>query len=217
MKDYVVLLHGIGRGSFVMHKLQKHLQALNYDVYSDNYASTDHPIEQLAEHVFERVLQQCHDQNRRIHFVGYSMGGLITRVIIEQFQPENLGRVVMIAPPNQGSEVADFLKEYKIYQKRFGPAGQQLGTGYESIIHKLGPITFELGVIAGNKTVDPWFSWFLLPGENDGKVTVESTKLEGMTDHIVLPASHTFIPLKQDTLNQVAHFLQHGEFLRHDS
>jgi len=213
--DYVVLLHGLGRDPSMMHKLEGFIKPLGYHVYNDHYQSTKHSIEQLAQHVWHRVRHACPDINKKMHFVTHSLGGIITRVLLSQFKPTNLGRVVMIAPPNKGTEVVDFLKRFKFFHRNFGQAGISLGTDKEGIIHKLEPIDFELGVIAGNKTVDPWFSWFVLPGASDGKVTIESTKVEGMKDHIILPASHTYITKKQITALQAAHFIKYGEF-RHE-
>lgn len=210
---YVVLLHGIGRTFKVMRKLEAGLMQAGYTVFNDNYASTGHTIEKLAEHVYMRIQKACPNSDWPLHFVTYSMGGLVARFLIGRYRPSNLGRMVMIAPPNKGSEVADFMKRFHLYRRKFGPAGLQLGTAAEAILHKLKPIDYEVGIIAGTRTVDPLFSWFLLPGKNDGKVTVESTKLAGMKDHIILRASHTFLPSKKQTLLQVKHFLSDGAFV----
>ncbi len=210
--DYVVLLHGLGRGSKVMRKLESHLSEQGYHVYNDNYLSTQLPIEALVEKINQRVLLACPDQTKQINFVTFSMGGLIVRLLIEKYRPSNLGRVVMIAPPNQGSRVAEFFRKFWLYRKLYGPAGQQIGHGAESIIHQLGKVDYEAGIIAGDRTVDPIFSLFILSGSNDGKVSVENTKLEGMKDHIVVHASHTFIPVKTATILQVEYFLRYGSF-----
>lgn len=210
--DYVVLLHGIRRNPRAMNKLERFLDELEYTVCNLGYPSTSYSIEELAEHVYEQVTKACPLRKKKIHFVSHSMGGIIIRVLLSKYSFENLGRVVMIAPPHQGSEVADFLSKYKFYKKIFGPAGLQLGTREKSFGEKLGPIHYDLGIIAGSRTLDPWFSWFILPDRGDGKVTIESTKLEGMKDHIVIPASHFMLPRKKETLWQVAYFLRHGVF-----
>ncbi len=213
MSEYVVLLHGIRRSAEIMGKLEAHLTKLGYDVFNETYPSTDHEIEVLAEHVYEQIQKACPDTSKKIHFVTHSMGGIVARIMIDRFDFDNLGRVVMIAPPNKGSEVVDFLQRYTIFHKMFGPAGKQLGTCERSIVHQLRDADFELGIIAGDKTLDPWFSWFILPGVGDGKVTIESTKMAGMKDHIILPSSHPRLPQKEETLQQVEYFLTHGHFL----
>lgn len=211
-KEYVVLLHGLGPGAIAMDKLYKHLNVLGYEVKNIHYPSTSYRLETLAHQVYLDIRHQCPDLSRKIHFVTYSMGGILLRLIANRYRPHNLGRVVMIAPPNKGSEVADFLQRFKIFLKLYGPAGQQLGTKQQDALNGLKQLECEVGIIAGNKTVDPWFTWFLLPGPGDGKVTIESTKIEGMKDHIIIPASHTFITRKKQTLYQVAYFLENGQF-----
>jgi triacylglycerol esterase/lipase EstA (alpha/beta hydrolase family) len=139
------------------------------------------------------------------------MGGLMVRALIKKYAYNNLGKVVQLAPPNQGSEVANFVQNFWPYKKIFGPAGQQLITDQTEIKHLFGDVNFELGIIAGNMTIDP-ISSAILPGENDGKVSVESTKLKGMKDHIVVSASHTFFPSNKTVQKQVLYFLKHGNF-----
>jgi hypothetical protein len=121
----------------------------------------------------------------------------------------------MLSPPNQGSEVVDALKHMAIFKWFNGPAGQQLGTDSNSIATRLGPITYPLGIITGNKSgfFDVWISKYI-PGENDGKVSVQRAKVEGMTDFLVLPYSHTFIMRKKQVIFQTRHFLEHGSFYR---
>lgn len=214
--DYVVLLHGLGRDPRIMKKLEEFFKTLGYHVYSDHYQSTKHSVEELAGHVWKRIRHACPDTSKKINIIGHSLGAIITRVMLAKNKPENIGRVVMIAPPNKGTEVVDFLKRFKFYLRKFGPAGQQLHTGSDSIVHQYNNINYELGIIAGNRSVDPFFSWFILKGEGDGKVTIESTKLAGMKDHIIVPASHKHITNKDITAFQAAHFIKYGAF-RHET
>lgn len=210
--ELVVLLHGIRKKPRAMNKLARFLDELGYVICNLGYPSTSFSIEELADHVYQQLQETCPSPYQKIHFVSHSMGGIIIRILLSKYHFENLGRVVMIAPPHKGSEVADFLSNYKFYKKIFGPAGQQLGTGEKSFGEQLGPINYDLGIIAGDRTLDPWFSWFILPDKGDGKVTVESTKLEGMKDHMIIPASHFMISRKKETLWQVAYFLRHASF-----
>jgi len=210
--QFIILLHGIGRDARMTATLEKHFLSLGYGVYNDSYLSTHYPIEELAERVYRRIEAVCPYDTHTIHFVAHSMGGLLVRMIISQYRPLKLGRVVMIAPPNHGSEVVDFMRRFSFYRKRFGPAGLQIGTDEHSIVYRLPPVDYELGIIAGNRSVDPFFSWFILPGPDDGKVTVASTKLTGMKDHIIIAASHPYLPHKPETLHQTQYFLEHGRF-----
>ena len=193
-----------------MRKLATYLQKDGFDVINLSYPSTAHTIEDLTE-IINKEISQRTPENKRIHFVGYSMGGLMVRALIHKYNYKNLGKVVQLAPPNQGSELADFVKNFWPYKKIFGPAGQQLITDQSAVKHIFGEVNYELGIIAGNATIDP-ISSAIIPGENDGKVAVERTKLEGMKDHIVVSASHTFFPSNKEVQKQTLYFLKNGNF-----
>ncbi len=121
----------------------------------------------------------------------------------------------MLAPPNQGSEVVDNWKNVPGYSLLNGPAGAQLGTGPASVPLSLGPVTYPVGIIAGDKTLNPILS-LSLPDPDDGKVSVERTKVEGMTDFLVVPHTHPLIMRSDDVIQQVLYFLRNGEFLADD-
>ena len=139
------------------------------------------------------------------------MGGLLIRAYLNKYRPEKLGRVVMIGTPNQGSEVADFVQNWRLYQKLYGPAGQQLITKQDSFSHFFGQVDYELGVIAGNRPIDI-ISSRIISKPNDGKVSIDSTKITGMKGHVVVPSSHTFFPTHKQTWQQTLNFLQNGQF-----
>ncbi|MEM7291276.1 MAG: alpha/beta fold hydrolase [Pseudomonadota bacterium] len=207
-----MLLHGIARSSSHMEELETYLNDLGFTVFNIDYPSTDHSLDKLAAMVASE-LRKTVDPYRPLHFVGYSMGGIVTRIVLNNYRPDNLGRVVQLATPNGGSEVADFLKENWLYEKVYGPAGQQLVTEGAGISELMGKVDYEMGIIAGNFTIDP-VSSALIPGEDDGKVSVESTRVPGMRDHIVVSASHTFFPQNSIVHRQAANFLRFGAFLR---
>ncbi len=217
MKDQVVLLHGLGRTDLSMILMQNALEEYGYDVVNVGYPSTQHSIEYLsAEELGPAIEICCTEPEGRVHFVTHSMGGIVLRYYLESHEVENLGRVVMLSPPNQGSEVADWVAENPILEGILGPSAEQLGTGPESVPRQLGPADFDLGIIAGNKTLNPLFSR-MIPGADDGKVAVERTKVEGMNDFLVVPHSHTYIMMSDDVIAQVVHFLRHGQFRRDSS
>lgn len=195
-----------------MIKLEKSLSNLGYSVINLDYPSTKHPIEFLADKILGDVIEQCKEAHlSKIHFVTHSMGGIIVRYYLKNHELSSLGRVVMLSPPNKGSELVDHLKDSFFFKKINGPAGQQLGTDRDSIPLSLGPVDFELGVITGNRSFNP-FNSLVLPGTDDGAVSVERTKVAGMADFLVLPHSHTFIMQSEDAIEQVIYFLEHGTF-----
>lgn len=210
--DYVVLVHGLARTNRSMAKLEKRLSQYGYKIINLDYPSTKHSIEFLVEEYFGRAVERFSKvPGTKIHFVTHSLGGIIVRYYLKHHQLPNLGRVVMLSPPNQGSEVVDHMKDTLIFKKINGPAGQQLGTDKDSVPLQLGPVDFELGIITGNRTFDPLFS-MVIPGPDDGKVSVKRAKVAGMKDFLVLPHSHSFIMQKEDVIEQVIHFLEHGSF-----
>ncbi len=212
-KETVVLLHGLARTGRSMKKAARVLEAEGYHSIVAGYPSRRHTIEDLADKVLSRVLESLErPAGSRIHFVTHSLGGIIVRYYLKNRPLNGLGRVVMLSPPNQGSELVDLLKNSSIFKIFHGPAGQQLGTA-DRFLKSLGPVDFELGVIAGKKTLDP-VSSRIIGGPNDGRVGVERTKVPGMKDFFIVPYSHTFIMRRKEVIDQIIHFLRHGAFRR---
>ncbi len=211
-KECVILLHGMGRTKNSMNRIEKSLAQDNYIVWNESYPSRSECIEKLAIDHIEKGLESCKKAKAEtIHFVTHSLGGIMVRYYLQEHKIDNLGKIVMLSPPNKGSEVADFLKDVFIYKLVMGPAGQQLGTDPESLPNSMGSIEANLGIITGNKTLDPWFSP-LIPGADDGKVSVESAKLEEMSDFIVVESAHAFIMRNVLVIDQIKYFLEHGKF-----
>ncbi|MED5237996.1 MAG: alpha/beta fold hydrolase [Pseudomonadota bacterium] len=208
--EVVILLHGLARTARAMKKMEKALGDAGYLVVNQGYPSTRHSIPELAAQTLPKALARC-PEHGPIHFVTHSMGGILLRQYLSQHPLSRMGRAVMLGPPNQGSEAVDRLREWRPFQWFNGPAGGQMGTGPDSLPVQLGPVNFPLGVIAGNRTINLLLST-LLPGPNDGKVTVERTRVAGMQDHCVLPVTHPFMMQDKRVIEQVKVFLATGAF-----
>ncbi len=212
--EAIILLHGLARTSRSMNKAAKLLAAYGYKIINVDYPSRSADIRALSQQYIVQALKQCEtDEVKKIHFLTHSMGGILLRDFLAGQRIDKLGRVVMLAPPNQGSEVVDKLGSWRLFYYLNGPAGLQLGTDNNSVPNQLGPVNFQLGVIAGNKTVNPFLSR-LIPGANDGKVSVSRAQVAGMKDFIVMLYSHSFIMQREAVIEQVLHFIQQGCFVR---
>ena len=210
----VILLHGLARSDRSMQPIADALSAAGYRVVNQDYDSRGAQINQLANQALPAALKRCGSAGR-VHVVTHSMGGILLRQYLSTHHIDQLGRVVMLGPPNHGSEAVDRLKNVPGFNLINGVAGSQLGTDPDSVPNTLGAWPADkaqLGIIAGTSTIS-WLS-FVLPGADDGKVTLKSTKLRGMQDHIALPVTHTFMMGSDEVHQQVLSFLRSGKFSR---
>lgn len=209
-KESVILLHGLVRTERSMRYIAQALSNEGYFVVNIKYASTKYPIKVLAINAINNALAKC-PQHSIINFVTHSMGGILLRQYLKEQSIKNIGRVVMLGPPNRGSQLVDYLSKIPGFKRINGPAGMALGTVNDSLPNTLGSVRFELGVIAGTRCINPVVS-LMLPRPNDGKVSVENTKIKGMAGHVVLPVTHTFMMKNKVVINHVICFLSKGVF-----
>jgi hypothetical protein len=194
--------------------LQRALETKDYCVTNVGYDSRQGDIKTMAVDAIEPALAVCADAGR-IHFVTHSLGGILLRQYLAHHDIDKLARVVMLGPPNKGSEVVDKLRAVPGFHFINGDAGLELGTGEASLPNQLGRANFDLGIIAGTRSVNLILSQ-LIPGTDDGKVSVENTRLEGMQDHLEMAVTHTFMMRNDRVIAQVIHYLENGRFKRDD-
>lgn len=215
--EKVVLLHGFGRSDMSMLLLNSALTEAGYDVYSLEYPSIDAEPEALVEIVSEGINDCCKDGAETVHFVGHSLGGLLLRDYLGRYRPANLGHVVLIGSPNKGSELADAdlgVAAQETLLGWAGPSAQALHTGPGSYVATLPAPDYTVGVIAGNRGNPVSDKW--LPTPNDGVVSVESARLDGMADFVEVDVMHWDMRRNPVVAEQVIGFIRHGKF-NHES
>jgi triacylglycerol lipase len=207
----LVLLHGIARTRHSLWPVAHEGSARGYTVASIGYPWRTGSIEELASIVAKRIADKV--PGGQFDIVTHSMGGIILRVAAARglIPVERVHRAVMLAPPSQGSELAEILRHQRLFKWIFGPAGQQLGIGTESAPMALPPLPFECGVIAGRRTLVP-LAERIFDGPTDGRVSVARTRADGMADFIIVDRAHTFMMWGKDVLAATFGFLETGRF-----
>ena len=196
--------------------LERRLARAGYRTANWDYPSRTHEIGAITDRLAPKLAAVADGEGGAVHLVTHSMGGLVARALLTRERPLRLGRVVMLAPPNGGSDVADRLHRLWPYRWRFGPAGLQLVTQRDAATAALfGPVDYALGVIAGPRSLYPFGSRWL-PGPNDGLVAVARTVVAGMADHLLLPVSHPMMLRHRGAAEQVIAFLRDGRFMQPD-
>ena len=212
-KECIILLHGLARTKKSMSKMASVFKDYGYLAVNVDYPSRAYEISYLSQTYIPPAISECMESDvAKIHFVTHSMGGILVRHYLAKNSLSELGRVVMLSPPNRGSEVVDKLRNAPGFTALNGPAGHELGTDNNSMPNNLGAANFDLGVITGNMSINLILS-MLIPGDDDGKVSIERAKLEGMKDFLVMPHSHPFIMQQDDVIEQTMHYLQKGYFI----
>ncbi len=187
-----------------------HLRAQGYTVVNHDYPSRHHTVEKIVDLSIAPLMASPEITSAdKLHFITHSMGGILVRAYLKETKPDNLGRVVMLGPPNGGSEVVDKIGHWSLFGSINGPAGRQLRT--DGIPATLGPVDFPLGIIAGDRSIN-WINSSMIPGPDDGKVSVEGSKVEGMTDHTVVHYTHPMMMRRKPVMKLAECFLRTGSF-----
>lgn len=211
-EETVVLLHGLYRSDRSMRPLETPVSSAGYRVVNLDYDSRSQTPEALVSQL-DLLLRGCCLEAPKLHFVTHSLGGLVTRAYVASHRPANLGRVVMLAPPNHGSPLGDLVAGSSVLRFLLGSTAGRLGTDPSSFPNELPPADFELGVIAGTGSRSP-LGAVLIDGESDGTVAVASARLDGMSDFITVDSAHTWIMRSDEVATQTVYFLSHGRFAR---
>lgn len=207
--ECVVLLHGWARSSKCMDPIEKELKKAGYRTINISYPSRKYSIAEISSDHIHPLINK--DGCSKVHFVAHSMGGLVTRHYLANHSIDNLGRVILIASPNQGSEIVQKVKNISWLAKILGPGCLELAKD-SKIITSLAKPYYEIGIISADVSVNPITSLFFLPGPDDGTVTVESTLLDNMHDHTIISSTHTMVLKHHLTHRQIKNFLKYGKF-----
>lgn len=205
----VVLLHGLWRGWRAMEPLARSLRGAGFATLNIPYPSTRLPIQNLVGHVRREV--ETITMPGPVHFITHSLGGIIARALLAESPPWTCGRLVMLAPPNGGSEIVDWSMGKPWLQSLLGPAGRELSTaGFPSALPAL-PGGLEAAVIMGRRSSIPVFR-NLLEHTNDGIVSASKGRIEGLRGFSVIDADHTFIQVHPDAIRLCIEFLKTGRW-----
>lgn len=202
-QEMVILLHGLGRSRASLWPLARRLRRAGFQVRNFPYAPAFHRFDTLTCQLHDFIVE--HVKTPRYHLVGHSLGNILIRERFRVGYPSGLGRIVMLAPPNQPPKLARIMQGCPPFRLWSGESGKLLAS--PDFYARLPVPSVPFGVIAGNKGQRITFD-----EPNDGIVTVESTRLEGMTDHLILPCSHTFIMNSHAATDATVAFLRYGQF-----
>ncbi|WP_457668601.1 esterase/lipase family protein [Thiolapillus sp.] len=209
-RETVVLLHGLGRSTRAMLYLEYRLEHAGFEVFNIGYPSTTLTPEEIVRLLHDRV-RICCAQKKKVNFVAHSLGGIMVRALLGEKRDIHLGRVVLLGTPSQGAELVDWLAGNRLFRVLAGPTALQLGTAADAFPRGLPDPDYELGVIAGDRSINPIGSW-VLNGPDDGVVSVKSTRVSGMKDFLLASAGHVLMRYSDEVADAVILFLRTGSF-----
>jgi pimeloyl-ACP methyl ester carboxylesterase len=213
----VVLVHGFMDTRFHLFFMEKRLVDDGYRVINKTYPSVTMSIEECADYlarVIERGTEDI-DGPYELDFITHSMGGLVARCYLAKYDPPQARRLVMIATPNRGVTKAELVARLPLADRVLGPALMEMAQGPDYLCTLCGGApTVEFAVIAGGKGDGQGYS-VLIPGDDDGTVSVRSAYLPGASDFLLLDHIHNLICFYDDTITNAQSFLADGAFVIH--
>lgn len=206
----VVAVHGLWMLGASMALLGRRLEPHGFRLRAFGYRSVSDDLTTNARALL-RFIERLPDE--KVHLIGHSLGGVVIAAALAQALPERVGRVVLLGSPLRGSLTAKRLTRF--------PGGRLFIGACLAELHACGGLTewsarVEVGSIAGQAGLGVGRLFGSFPGPNDGTVAVAETKIEGLTDHVVLPVAHTALVWSKAVADEAEHFLLHGRF-RHDA
>ena len=208
--EHVVLVHGLGRTKRAMAPLAERLAEAGFVAHNLGYDSREKAPDALLEDLGDRIDACCADAET-LHFVGHSLGGILIRAFLAERRPGNLGRVVLLSPPNRGSQIVDRMGGSWLFGSVMGPSAETLGTDADSFPNSLPPPYYEIGIIAATESINPLGS-IMIPGDDDGMVAVCNMRLEGMTEFVTVDHNHALVMRSKEVARMTVRFLQEGRF-----
>jgi pimeloyl-ACP methyl ester carboxylesterase len=208
-QEIVAVVHGFGRSKYAMWLIAHRLNDAGYRVELIGYRSLQDTPAKILDHIGRQIGSCCIGTSRKVHFVGYSLGGLLVRAYLADKRPRNLGRVVVVGSPSKGLEIVDDLR-VSWWFRFLGPTARELGTTADSFPQSIGPPSYPLGVIAGR--LEPSSLEGILMEDSDGLIAIESTKVPGMSDFAIVEANHWGMRYSGEVARLVLRFLQSGHF-----
>ena len=203
----VILVHGIIRSSKSFDPMKARLKQSGYQVFGFDYPSTRVDIPSSAKYL--RRCVESLEGIEEINFVVHSMGGLVVRASLEEGHDPRMHRMVMLGVPNLGAHMANLMQKNFFYRTLYGPAGQQLVKDTEGLIARLPTPDFEFALISGARGTPNGYNP-LVPGDDDGTVALESTKLPGACDLLTVNSMHSFMMNDAQVIDCTERFLQTG-------
>lgn len=214
MTQYLVILHGLKKSSKHMARLAKFAKMQNHQVILIDYESTKFSIEELVNHVEKQIKILCPNANK-INFIGYSLGGVLTLLLLQRKIIHNVGRIILIGCPVKGSKIADFFGGFNLFKKIFGIAGTQLAEK-KMQQRNLKNLKYdaEIATISGVSRLNFLAQLIFAFRKNDGSVELENSFVECSKDKLTIKAGHFFLPFNKIVIYETLHFLKFGNFSR---
>jgi len=213
----IYVIHGYGSAKVVMRKIDKSLKSEHFITENYGYNSMSEDLDTLGKHLYLNIKKSGVDT---ISFVTHSMGALVVRSMLQYSNEDKtfpiIFRIVMIAPPNHGAEIADFYARFGILERLLGPNIAHMKTDSGSYANRLPvPVKSEVGIIIGIRGKENGYNPFI-NGDNDGLLTPERTRLGIEKDVAIIKDEHSLLTQNKKVRKLVVEFLKSGTFISKD-